>query len=60
MDKAPKYTHIVRTRRPGDFVAFALCGRRVNWMFTTTEANATCRKCVAESLAISTQAGAVR
>jgi hypothetical protein len=60
MDKAPKFSHIVRTRRAGDFVAFSLCGRRVNWMHTTDEANATCRKCVAESLAKSTQASAAR
>lgn len=54
----PKLTHIVRFRSAGDFNAFARCGRRVSWMSTVYEIEdgATCPKCIAEHLAITTQA----
>lgn len=51
----PKYTHIARRRRGGEYATLALCGRRVGILSCTTEAEATCTKCLAESLAITTQ-----
>lgn len=51
----PKYLHIAKSIRPGSFNGFTLCGRLVNRMALTGEEGATCTKCVAESLAKSTQ-----
>lgn len=55
MNTQPKYLHIAKRRRGGEFVVGTLCGRRVGLMSTTDEARATCTKCLAESLAITTQ-----
>ena len=46
-----KYLHIPYGDTSGRMTAVALCGRLVGRMSLTNEANATCTKCIAESLA---------
>lgn len=50
MNTAPKLTHIAANTARRDTVVTALCGRRVSFMATGREAEATCTRCVAESL----------
>ena len=52
----PKYLHIAAGRRRGGaYNGKSLCGRLVNIMALTNEGDATCTRCLAESLATSTQ-----
>ena len=55
MTKAAKYLHITKSYRAGSFNGFSLCGRMVNRMSLVGEQDATCTKCLAESLARSSQ-----
>lgn len=48
METTPKFVHIAKSRRGGQFVVNALCGRRVGFLSTTSDAaHATCTKCLA-------------
>lgn len=51
--KPAKFIHIMKVRTAGAFNAHTLCGRMVNFLSTGTEAEATCKRCVAESIAMS-------
>ena len=54
--KPAKFKHLVKSRRPGAMNVHTLCGRMANWLQSTvsTEAEATCTRCLAESLSRST------
>lgn len=55
MTTSPKFLHIADENVSGRFAAVAMCGRRVGRMSLVGEAEATCTKCLAESLAKGSQ-----